>query len=119
LPFPNLAGGKQAAVPAAERTEETCMLQLTDHASDAIRQLLDQQPSLPDDAGLRIVRTDSGRGDLSLFRSQAPHEGDEVIGHSGARVFLDAGAADLLDDKILDAKVQPDGQVRFLVSTNA
>lgn len=91
------------------------MLQLTDHASEAIRNLLDL-PSLPHDAGLRIVREDAQRSDLALFRSQAPHEGDEVIDQSGARVFLEAGAADLLDDKILDAKVDDRGKVRLLVS---
>jgi iron-sulfur cluster assembly protein len=64
------------------------------------------------------VDTETGaeRGDLDLFRSQRPHDGDEVIDQHGARVFLEARAAEVLDDKVLDATVDGGGQVRLRVS---
>ncbi len=34
-------------------------------------------------------------------------------------MFLDAGAAAVLDDKILDAKVEADGSVQFAVGVQA
>jgi iron-sulfur cluster assembly protein len=44
-----------------------------------------------------------------------PAEDDEVIEEAGARVFLDPGAASLLDDKVLDAEVA-EGQVAFTIA---
>ncbi len=37
----------------------------------------------------------------------------------GARVFLDSSAADTLDDKVLDASVDPQGAVEFTVIPQA
>ena len=45
-----------------------------------------------------------------------PRHEDQVIEQAGARVFLDPTAADLLEDKVLDAAVDDDGKVRFLMS---
>jgi iron-sulfur cluster assembly protein len=44
-----------------------------------------------------------------------PAEDDGVIEEAGARVFLDPGAASLLDDKVLDAEVA-EGQVAFTIA---
>jgi Fe-S cluster assembly iron-binding protein IscA len=90
-------------------------MQLTDHASDAIRNLL-AHPALPESAGLRIVRHDSEGAGFSLFYAESPHEGDEVIDRGGARVLVAAGATNALDGKVLDAEILDGGQVRFKVA---
>ena len=43
-----------------------------------------------------------------------PAEDDEVIEEHGARVFVEAETAELLDDKLLDATVDHD-QVAFVL----
>jgi iron-sulfur cluster assembly protein len=39
-----------------------------------------------------------------------------VAEQSGARVFMDAPVAAVLDDKVLDARVDEDGAVQFLIA---
>lgn len=89
------------------------MLTLTDNAVSVIRNLTDQQ-EVPAGAGLRIA-TDPQAGALTLSLAEGPVDGDEVLDTAGARLFLDAEAAILLDDKALDAAVDPDGRVQFAV----
>jgi iron-sulfur cluster assembly protein len=89
------------------------MLTLTENAVSVIRNLTDQQ-EVPDGAGLRIA-TDPQAGALTLSLAESPAAGDQVVDNSGARLFLDAEAAILLDDKSLDAAVDPEGRVQFAV----
>jgi iron-sulfur cluster assembly protein len=92
---------------------ENDMLTLTDNAADIVKQIADQVPDTGS-SGLRISTTDDGPdGGLTLTAAQAPEPGDRVVDEEGARVFLDEAAATLLDDKILDAEVKPDGAVTF------
>ena len=44
-----------------------------------------------------------------------PAEDDEVIEEQGARVFLEPDAASLLDDKVLDAKLEQN-KVAFTIA---
>lgn len=90
------------------------MLTLTDNATTEIRKLIDQ-PEVPDGSGLRIAN-DPASGGLVLSLAAAPTEGDAVVDDEGARVFVDAQAAELLDDKALDAGVGADGQVQFALA---
>lgn len=92
-------------------------LVLTENASNVIRSLSDNA-ELADEAGLRIAGTedDGTLNDLAVALVMTPRHEDEVIEQAGARVFLDPTAADLLDDKVLDAAVDDDGKVRFLMS---
>lgn len=96
------------------------MLTLTDRAAEAVHNLTTQS-DLPDtSAGLRIVShgaaQNSGQGQLSLSLTPAPHSGDSVVETGPARVFLEAEAAQALDDQQLDATVAADGGVRFLLA---
>jgi iron-sulfur cluster assembly protein len=96
------------------------VLTLTDRAAAAIATLT-HQSDLPDQsAGLRIVAhgaaQDSGQGELSLSLSQSPQGGDEVVESGPARVFLETEAAQALDDQQLDATVDADGGVKFLIA---
>jgi Fe-S cluster assembly iron-binding protein IscA len=90
------------------------MLTMTDNAVAAIRSLT-AQPNVPDSAGLRIA-TDRSAGALQLTVAPEPHEGDQVVDTSGARLFLDTEAATLLDDKALDATVDDQGSVQFALA---
>lgn len=90
------------------------MLTVTDNAVAAIRSLT-AQPEVPDGAGLRIA-TDPAAGALQLSVAPEPHEGDQVVDNSGARLFLDTEAALLLDDKALDASVDDGGSVQFALA---
>lgn len=90
------------------------MLTMTDNAVAAIRSLT-TQPNVPDSAGLRIA-TDHGAGALKLTVAPEPQQGDQVVDTSGARLFLDTEAADLLDDKSLDATVDEQGAVQFALA---
>jgi iron-sulfur cluster assembly protein len=89
------------------------MLAVTDNATAVIRDLTDRQ-EVPEGAGLRIA-TDESAGALTLSLVPEPMEGDQVLDASGARLFLDREAAQLLDDKTLDAAVDPEGGVQFAV----
>ena len=48
---------------------------------------------------------------LSLARG--PIDDDRVLERSGARLFLERGVARDLDDKVLDATVEPRGRFSF------
>jgi iron-sulfur cluster assembly protein len=87
------------------------MLTMTDNAVFVIREIAAQQQT-PESAGLRITAAD-GADSLTLTLADQPQAGDQVVDSSGARVFLDAAAADMLQDKSLDAEVADDGGVRF------
>jgi len=97
------------------------VLAISEDAAAAIRGIVGA-PGVPEGAGLRITRelnTDpSGepRTDLRLSVVAAPEDGDEVLAEE--RVFIDPDAADLLDDKMLDADVVGD-DVRFSLDVQA
>ncbi|HEV2768982.1 MAG TPA: HesB/YadR/YfhF-family protein [Solirubrobacteraceae bacterium] len=88
------------------------MLTLTPNASDAIRQLTEQLPTEEDTAGMRIAPGDAPGDEgaaLELSLVEAPEQADHTVEEAGATVYLEPGAAQLLDDKVLDAEVRDDG----------
>lgn len=90
------------------------MLALTNTAAEVINALTQQEDGRQ--GGLRLAMEESPEGEaqLSLAVSPAPEEGDAALGsESGAQVFLDAAAADFLDDKVLDVTQDEQGQVSF------
>lgn len=92
------------------------MLTITENAADVVKKIADQ--NLTDaEAGIRI--TQSPDESLALAAAVSSEPGDQVVEENGARVFLDQGAAELLDDKVLDATVDPDGSVQFAVGVQA
>jgi len=93
------------------------MLAVSEEAASAIGSILAAQ-DLPDEAGLR-VSTDAIEADgeapqtaLRLEIAPAPAAGDQVL--EEAPVFVESEAAELLDDKVLDAEVRGD-QIQFSV----
>ena len=94
------------------------MLTLTDHAVAAIRNLT-SQPGLPAETGLRIAPEDGGAGGLALSLSDGPRAGDQIIEEADVHVFVQHQAAPILADKALDAQVNQDGEVSFLLQQQA
>lgn len=84
------------------------MLTLTPTASEAIRQLIEQVPAGDATLGMRIA---SGEEDTALELSlvEAPETFDQTIEAQGAIVYLEPQAAELLDDKVLDAELRDEG----------
>lgn len=92
------------------------MLVLTDNATNVIRALGDR-PDVATESGLRIASTQDGTGSLTITTVGTPEANDQVLEDQGARIFLEPTAAQLLDDKVLDAVVNEDGRVQFLLAT--
>ncbi len=93
------------------------MLAVTENATSVIRQLTDHA-ELPDGAGLRIASADEAPN-LTVSPVGTPEDGDQIVESGGARVFLESEAAEMLDDKVLDARVNDTGGVEFLVAAQA
>jgi Fe-S cluster assembly iron-binding protein IscA len=91
------------------------MLTLTDSAVSAIRTLT-SQPELPGDTGLRIMSQGDGESSFQLALAEGPVAGDQVVEEGGARVFVEAAAAQVLDDKSLDAQVNEQGDLAFRIA---
>lgn len=87
------------------------MLTMTDNAVLVIRDLTEQQ-DVAEVGGLRIA-ADAAAGSLSIELVPQPVQGDQVVDNQGARIFLDADAAQLLNDTSVDAVVDEEGIVQF------
>ncbi len=94
------------------------MLTLTDSAVSVIRTLT-SQPELPDETGLRIMAQGDGVPSFQLALAEGPAAGDQVVEEGGARVFVEAGAAEVLEHKALDAEVNEQGDLAFRISDQA
>ncbi|MCL8025941.1 Fe-S cluster assembly protein HesB [Nocardioides bruguierae] len=88
------------------------MLTLTENATTILNQL-SASPELPDSAGLRITSENEADPSFSATMATAAEPGDQVVEQGGTTVYLDERAAQVLDDKILDASVDQQGQVEF------
>ncbi|HEX3958934.1 MAG TPA: Fe-S cluster assembly protein HesB [Trebonia sp.] len=92
------------------------MMVLTEAAAEVVKSVT-TVPQAPDGAGLRItsIAEPATPGSLELTAAAGPDENDQVVESVGARVFLEPAAADYLRDKILDAQVDAQGNIRFSV----
>jgi iron-sulfur cluster assembly protein len=91
------------------------MLTITDSAASAIRSLT-SQPDLPDETGMRIMKRGDAAPSFQMALTEGPAAGDQVVEEGGARVFLEAGVADALEDKALDAEMNEQGDLAFRIS---
>jgi iron-sulfur cluster assembly protein len=90
------------------------VLTFTHEAAEAIDAVVHSAPDAPDSAGLRIARgvSPDGQEGLELSVTDGPAPDDAVVEAEGTPVFLEAGAAAMLDDMVLDANVD-DQKVGF------
>jgi iron-sulfur cluster assembly protein len=93
------------------------VLTLTSGAAQVIRTVT-ANPELPPETGIRIASGVNGSDALSLSVAPAPEAGDQIVEAEGARVYLEPAAALLLQDKTLDALVDPHGDVAFTIAEN-
>jgi Fe-S cluster assembly iron-binding protein IscA len=78
------------------------MLQLSDDAITAILELAGE-------GGLRFSgHEEDGEVELEIEPTDGPSEGDVIVERGGARVYLDAVAAEALDDQVLDVEEHGD-----------
>ena len=91
------------------------MLTLTENASAIVNEIT-HQPGLAETAGLRITTDNSPEPAFAISAAQQGEPGDQVVEQGGATVYLDESAAQLLDDKILDAAVDQSGKVEFALA---
>lgn len=90
------------------------MLTMTENAVTEIRNLTDLSQA-PEGGGVRIA-ADPAAGDLTLSLAAKPADDDTVLDNDGARLFLDANAKTILDDKTLDVVKDPNGEIQFAVA---
>lgn len=92
------------------------MLAITTEASEAIKVVL-AADDVPDGALLRISpqpTSDSAAVGLVVEVTDAPPPNDQVVEGDGVEVCLEPTAAEMLDDKELDAKII-DGKVNLSI----
>jgi iron-sulfur cluster assembly protein len=92
------------------------MLTLSRAAVEAVDGLL-HTSEVPDDAGLRI--RPAGESQLTIELAPEPAPDDQVIEEGGARVFVDAEAAPMLDHAELDAHMEGDRVAFGLTATGS
>jgi iron-sulfur cluster assembly protein len=90
------------------------MLVLTPIAVEVVSAITSAS-SLPNAAGVRIAAAGATSEGVNLAAElvQCPFDGDHVLAQQGARVYLDYMAAQFLDDKILTAELDAEGNPRF------
>jgi Fe-S cluster assembly iron-binding protein IscA len=92
------------------------LLALTDDAVEAVRNIVSSSDEFSEAGGLRLVAQRAGtQTNLQLSVVALPAEDDEVIEEHGVRVFVEPEAAALLDDKVLDARIEQN-QVEFRIA---
>lgn len=91
------------------------MLTLTENASAIVNEIT-SQPGLAETAGLRITTEDAPEPAFAVSAAQQGEPGDQVVEQGGATIYLDSSAAELLDDKVLDAAVDASGKVEFALA---
>jgi iron-sulfur cluster assembly protein len=90
------------------------MLTITPTAAEALDTIVASVPDAPETTGLRIAQSagPDGRPGFTLELAAEPEAGDQVVDGAQVPVFVEAGVAEVLDDKILDAEMDGD-QVGF------
>jgi len=91
------------------------MLTLTENASAIVHEIT-SQPGLAETAGLRITAENTPEPAFAVSAAQQGEPGDQVVEQGGATIYLEPSAAELLDDKVLDAAVDPSGKVEFALA---
>lgn len=94
------------------------MLTLTPGAAEVIHDLAAGQ-GLPEGGGLRIAPySDNGEAAFALSLSAGPSPEDEVIEarDGDARVYVESAVSTILADQVLDARVDENGEIAFLIS---
>jgi iron-sulfur cluster assembly protein len=87
-------------------------LTLTENAVVAVKMFVE---SSPDVSGLRISAHDGGITSYQVHGAALPAADDDVVEQDGARVFLDESVSGALEGKALDAEIDDDRQIAFIL----
>jgi iron-sulfur cluster assembly protein len=94
------------------------MLTMTENATTVVKTLASRGGS-GEEGGLRISSQAPESREYAVEVTPGPAETDTVVETDGARVFLEPNAATALDDKVLDADVSTEGNIRFSIAEQA
>lgn len=89
------------------------MFTVSDTAADAIRELV-ANTDAPEGSGLRIA-THPGAESLEAALVAEPQPGDTVYHAREAHIFVDEGAASVLDGQAIDVMTDDAGRVQFIL----
>jgi hypothetical protein len=96
----------------------TAVFTVSDNATNAIRQIV-ARPGVPQGAGLRIA-TDDDQVSLHVTVAPTPEPGDTVFqAASDAALFVAGDAEEFVEDKIIDALIDDNGRVQFVLDSPA
>jgi iron-sulfur cluster assembly protein len=116
-----VTGDDRRKAPVTRRRDQITtganVLAITPTAAEAIKGVVTSSGLPESSGGLRIARppdTDERGAGFELSVTATPQGEDQVVEEHGAQVFLEPEAADVLDDRLLDADMRGD-QVRFLL----
>ncbi len=93
------------------------MLTLTENASIIVKEIVSQTEGV--EGGLRITAQPGEEASFGISASEQPEAGDQVVEQGGATVYVESQAAEVLDDKVLDAGVDEGGNVQFALGEQA
>jgi Fe-S cluster assembly iron-binding protein IscA len=86
------------------------------HAAVELIHDLKAQPGVASDMGLRITTQHEVDGNrLAISFAEEPALGDQVVEAEDVRLYLQDEAADILDGKVLDARLDEQGEPGFLI----
>jgi Fe-S cluster assembly iron-binding protein IscA len=94
----------------APEQEVIRVLEMTERTVMALRELA----LAPQPRDVRIFAEPGAGGSLGVELVTSPADDDRVVEEEGVRLYLDADAAEALDDMLLDAHVR-DNELRFAV----
>jgi len=94
------------------------MLTMTENATTVVKTLA-SRGGTGDEGGLRISSSTPESREYAVEVAPGPAEADTIVEAEGARVFLEPNAATALDDKVLDADVSTEGNIRFSIAEQA
>ncbi len=79
------------------------MIEVTQHAVNQLRALLEQKNLSPDDHGLRLAVERGGCAGLNyIMQIASPERGDHVVEKDGIRLFIDGESADFYSGCVVD-----------------
>lgn len=94
------------------------MITITPRALTVIRRVT-THPSMKSTAGVRIACREDAKAPLQVRAVETPRVGDRVLERAGGRLYLESNAARRVEGRELDAVIEPDGRVQFIMRAAA
>jgi iron-sulfur cluster assembly protein len=93
------------------------MLAVTDAAAQAIEALTSSEQQSHGGLRFSLQSSQDSTAQLALAVTPQPQEGDQVVtAENGAHVYVEQGATEFLDDKVLDVQQNTEGEIAFALA---